>query len=349
MEGRRGEDGRSTREYFADHFSAEVTHAPGALSSALVKIAYGMVKCEGEYQQVLSQTKGKDRARLSRQHGVSGSLALMGISSVHSGAALALSGANPTEAAAVMRWDLVNPWARVYELNSTHPLTAFRVRALNQEAVEQHQAPSYPLPEDRRIRWGAFPLEVVLWAAPFVSGGVLLSTWFLDRWIDKVGLQLPPGLDGGLLMFTGAVWILRTLYRYYGSFEPAQIGTLIQDVDASQMRPRAVRLSVEVLGRGTPGLIWSPDLVLRDSSGMIFMLYRQSIPFARLLFAINTPEMLTGQTVEVEGWFRRGMRPYIELSKLATPEGKTYRAYSRWVQMSLAATAFGIGYLILNL
>src|SRR5580765_3688839 len=33
-----------TREYFADHYAAEVTHAPDDLSSALVKIAYGMVR-----------------------------------------------------------------------------------------------------------------------------------------------------------------------------------------------------------------------------------------------------------------------------------------------------------------
>jgi heat shock protein HtpX len=40
-----------TREYYADHFSAEATRAPGDLSSALVKIAYGMVRTDGEYQQ----------------------------------------------------------------------------------------------------------------------------------------------------------------------------------------------------------------------------------------------------------------------------------------------------------
>jgi Zn-dependent protease with chaperone function len=39
-----------TREYFADHYAAEVTHAPSALSSALVKIAYG----EGWYRRGLA-------------------------------------------------------------------------------------------------------------------------------------------------------------------------------------------------------------------------------------------------------------------------------------------------------
>ena len=38
-----------TREYFADHYAAEVTRAPEALSPALIKIAYGMVKSDGQY------------------------------------------------------------------------------------------------------------------------------------------------------------------------------------------------------------------------------------------------------------------------------------------------------------
>jgi Zn-dependent protease with chaperone function len=38
------------REYFAEHYAADVTHSPSVLSSALVKIAYGMVREEGEIQ-----------------------------------------------------------------------------------------------------------------------------------------------------------------------------------------------------------------------------------------------------------------------------------------------------------
>ncbi len=152
-----------TREYFADHYSAEVTGDPSALSSALVKIAYGMVKAEGDYQYEL---KEGDKSEARRNRRLSGSMAVMGISNFRSGTALALGGSNPAAAAAVMRWDLVNPWARLYELNSTHPLTALRVRELNEQAENQHQAVQYPLPEDRRIHWGLFPIEFVIWVTP---------------------------------------------------------------------------------------------------------------------------------------------------------------------------------------
>jgi heat shock protein HtpX len=114
------------------------------------------------------------------------------------------------------------------------------------------------------------------------------------------------------------------------------------------MRARAVRLSGEIVGRGIPGAFWSPDLVLRDDTGMLFVLYRQSIPFARFLFALNADEYI-GQRVTIEGWYRRGLRPYVEMSSLATQDGKMSRAWSRWVQYLLAAGAMAAGYLWLTL
>jgi Zn-dependent protease with chaperone function len=328
-----------TREFMADHYAACVTRAPGDLSSALVKIACGLVRSRGENQQkILTKSADAKYARAAQR--LEGALAVMGISNVQSGAALALGGANPAEAALVMRWDLVNPWARVYELNSTHPLTALRVRALNEDAAEMHQAIRYPLPEQRSIVWGAFPLEVLLWAAPFVTGGLLFFDWGLDR----LGFDVTQQNVATVLMLTGLLWIARTWYRYRGDFAPASIGSLIQDVEVSQMLPRAVRVQGEIVGRGVPGAFWSPDLVLRDDTGMLFILYRQSIPFARLLFAWTSADMLIGQKVEIAGWFRRGLRPYIEMSSLTTADGVTKRAWSRWVQYAVSVAVITIGF-----
>jgi hypothetical protein len=127
-----------TREYFADHYAAEVTHAPDALASALIKIAYGMIKADGEFGEAMEYAEAKEKRRLSRQQTLAGSLALMGISNVRSGAALALGGADPAGAAAVMRWDLVNPWARIYEMSSRE----VAVRLWNRTACHPGLAPS---------------------------------------------------------------------------------------------------------------------------------------------------------------------------------------------------------------
>jgi heat shock protein HtpX len=337
-----------TREYFADHYAAEVTHAPDALSSALIKIAYGMVKAEGEYKEALHR-KNVD-AEMRREYRLSGSLAVMGISNLHSGSALALSGTDPASAAAVMRWDLVNPWARFYQLNSTHPLTAFRVRALNEQAESSHQAPQYPLPVDQRVHWGMFPIEFVVWGLPIATIGLLFFGAWIPDWLHYFGISFsfPPHTYPLLVIASGIGWLIRVAYRYRGNVQDATVLSLLEDTEVSQMRPRAVRLRGEIVGRGVPGVFWSPDLVLRDSTGIIFMLYRQSIPLARFLFAITEAESFIGQNVEIEGWFRRGLTPYVEMSRLTGENGSVQRTYSRWVQCAVSIAAIVVGWIWLN-
>jgi hypothetical protein len=55
-----------TREYMAYHYSATVTHAPGDLSSALVKIACGLVRSQGEYQQKIFSRSDAKSARAAQ-------------------------------------------------------------------------------------------------------------------------------------------------------------------------------------------------------------------------------------------------------------------------------------------
>jgi heat shock protein HtpX len=336
-----------TREYFADHYAAEVTHAPDDLSSALVKIAYGMVRADGEYQKAMAEDDKEQKSRWGRERRLGGSLALMGISNLHSGKSLAL-GANLADAAAVMRWDLVNPWARFYELNSTHPLTALRVRELNRQGTAMQQGTRYMLPQDLRLHWGTFPLEVLVWAAPLLCIGALFTIWWFPGALTYLGIALPAKAVPSLLILAGFTWILRVAYRYRGKFQDASIGTLLEDVQVSQMRPRAVRLKGKILGRGEPGAFWSPDLVLRDATGIMFILYRQSIPFARFIFGTSEAESYVGHEVVLEGWFRRGLAPYVELSKLTGEFNSVHRTYSRWIQCIVALAAMVIGWIWLQ-
>ncbi|MFX0185218.1 MAG: M48 family metalloprotease, partial [Candidatus Hodarchaeota archaeon] len=58
------------REYYADRFSGEVTGNPGALSRALVTIAYGMVRAEAETAQKMSDESATptERRQASKQN-----------------------------------------------------------------------------------------------------------------------------------------------------------------------------------------------------------------------------------------------------------------------------------------
>jgi heat shock protein HtpX len=363
-----------TREYWADHYSAECTHAPGDLSSALVKIAYGMVKQDGEFREILQSGSAEEKKLSARQRQFGGAMALMGIANLNSGMSLALAMANPQKAAEVMRWDLVNPWARVYELSSTHPLTALRVRALN-DTAEQMQLPvAYPLPDGLtagKIRWGNFPIEFLLWIAPFVCLAVLVFQGFFRSILAHAGLQLPAMLMPWLLIATGILWAVRIAFRYRGRFHEAKVQTLLEDLDVSQMTPRAVELRGEIIGNGVPGVFWSPDLVMQDETGQMFVLYRSSIPFGRLFFGLTDAYRFIGEQVTVRGWYRRGLRPYVELSDIratvtkasltssgpisifsqasldaaaaTVPEELHQRSYSRWIQLALSAAVAAVG------
>jgi hypothetical protein len=360
-----------TREYGADHFSAEVTREPSVLSSALVKIGYGMVRERSQATRLVKEGSKEEKKDGKRALQFGHSLSLMGIAAASGGDAMVLAGmgsADPALAAKVMRWDLVNPWARFYELGSTHPLTALRVKALNREAQSFGQTGEYPLPADARTRWTGFAAEFTVWAAPLLCGFVILSYLWVGRDLAQFGLVAPDGFLGGMLMALGVTWAARIAYRYRGVFQAANVGELLEDMAVSQMRPRAVELKGQVIGHGIPGAVWSADLVLKDETGLMFLYYRSSLPFGRLYFAVKNADRLVGDTVTVRGWYRRGLRPYVEISRIegdtvearsasapatlfggedvsAPPryEHVTGRSYSQWIQLGMTAVAFVAG------
>ena len=327
-----------TREYGADLFSARVTHAPNTLSSALIRIAYGMVRVESEQKRLLQQGDKEDKKYARQNLRFGHTMAMMGIQSAHGSAALALGINTPEAASRVMRWDLSNPWARFYELNSTHPLTALRLRALNREAEKQGQSVSYPLPQDVRTRWNGFPVQFLIWLVPMALGFFLFSDVWIGRELDRLGVNLPPTLLPLILIALGITWAGRIAYRYRGKFQAAEVQSLLEDLDVSQMNPRAVEVRGEVIGNGQPGVFWSPDFVLRDESGMIYLYYRSSLPFGRLFFAIRNADRYIGEQVTVKGWYRRGLAPYIEISEI---EAAVVKARSGNEPLSLFKTTTG--------
>ena len=355
-----------TREYGADHFSAHEGHACDALSSALVKIGYGLVRETSEAKRLAKESKGKAKGT-NKTLQLGRGMALMGIASASNADALALGTNSPEDAARVMKWDLVNPWARFYELSSTHPLTAMRLRALNREAKAQGQNVTYALPLNERVNWAGFPIEFLFWAAPLVCGFLFFTWEWIGRDLRHRGVVLPNHFMPGLLIALGVTWAARIAFRYRGVFERKRVVELLDDMQVSQMRPRAVEIEGEIIGHGIPGAFWSPDLVLRDETGMMFLLYRSSVPFGRLLFALRSADRLVGERVNVQGWYRRGLKPYIEMSRVEARVSKASgaafvslfnnedssrpleyeqiveRSYSRWIQLAASAACAAAG------
>lgn len=345
------------REHAADHWSCEATGNGDALASALVRIAYGMGEEHKRHeQQIKSLTQRMDKKGLRKERraqNLANSMRVMGIAEPKSGQIMAAAvdaGLRPETVLGALRWDLANPWARIQELMSSHPLVVRRIEALETGglpgAPKRWSIASVRASIDdgvRRRAWAAFGPEVVVRFAPVALVMVVaMGTWIGA--IDLSGRRLGTALTVG-----GALYFVKQLMRYPAGRRPVnEVADLLEVMEASPVRGIPVELKGRIIGRATPGDVLSPDLVLRDDSGFVPLAYFQPIPFAREWFGLMTAEDFirtegNGREVTVTGWYRRMPQPVVELRTL-TDTAKNVRSY-QWIVaylVSAAITAAGI-------
>ena len=330
------------REYAADHWSVECTHDGDALASALVKIAYGMGQVQAERKEearALAESKGRGRSRSSGfdRAAIRGrSMNVMGIFDQREADALAAafaSGIDPTRAVAAMRWEVVNPWGRTLEKLSSHPLVARRIEALEKVSpgAPEHWSvlratATVPASEAAAVRhsfWGQFAIAVAPWIilAVAVLGGVLHSVF-------SVGLAVA---------VAGCLFLLKQRIRYPTTFEAVdEVTSLLERIDASPVAGIGVNVKGRIIGRGMPGYVLSPDLVVQDESGFVPLLYRQPLPLWGSLFALFRADKYFGQEVMAQGWYRRLPGPAVELRAVTAADGVHTRTWS-WVTRYVAS------------
>lgn len=327
------------REYAADHWSAECTHDGDALASALVKIAYGMgqVHAEREAQAKALATSGRRSSSLGQSFR-GRSMNVMGIFDEREAKALSAafaSGIDPTRAIAAMRWELVNPWGRTLEKLSSHPLVARRIAALDDVPGAEPKtwstlAATATVPaSERAALWQSYWSQLATAVAPWVVlvlaivGGVFHSVF-------SVGLAV--AVSGGLFLWKQRI-------RYPTAFEAVdEVTALLERIDASPVAGIGVNVRGKIIGRGMPGYVLSPDLVVQDSSGFVPLLYSQPLPLWGSLFALFKADKYFGQEVIAQGWYRRLPGPSVELRGVIAGDGtqtKTYTWVTRYVASGL--------------
>jgi Zn-dependent protease with chaperone function len=325
------------REYGADHWSCECTGNGDALASALVKIAYGMgrVSADEKEQVAALVAQGKEgaaaarklQARSSRGH----SMRAMGIFEPKSAEAMAhafSAGIDPERAVAALRWDAVNPWAKVLEKMSSHPLVVNRIRALEESGLPgapKHFSVLRIMAQadhgqvlEARARFGK---ELAIGVAPYgVVAPVVLAGAFTGSAV-AIGFALSAA---------GVLFFIKQQLRYPAGRQPVdEVASLIERVDAGPMAGIPVEVKGRIIGRGFPGYRLSPDLVLEDASGFVPLVYRQPVlPFLATLFGLLRAEKFIGQDVVARGWYRRTPGPSIELERLVAADGRRARSFT---------------------
>ena len=302
-----------TRELYADRFSGEITQDPNSLASALVKIAYGLAGHRPDSKEEESGTHETVRAM-----GIFDPVGAVGLVA----SSLARAGAPSKEnILGAMQWDLWNPWAKYYELQSTHPLPAHRLELLGRQAAAYGQTPfvNFDLEQPESF-WDEFLEDLaMLWLPWLLAGGAFV-------WGARNGLT-----DIRLWAAAAAGWAIGNLCRTWFSYRTdlypdMTVSALLKKVKVSRVRGVPSALKGNVIGRGVPGYIISEDLVLQDATGFIFLDYKQPLALFQWIFALTRVPALIGREVTVSGWYRRGPVPYLELRTLAC-DGKTSTCY----------------------
>jgi heat shock protein HtpX len=242
-----------------------------------------------------------------------------------------------------MQWDLWNPWATYYEIHSTHPLTAKRMQALGDQAASLGQKPLVVFDRARsESYWDEFLVDLAVMGAPlvaFLAGAAAGLTHFLiTRQVQALGWV------GVGLMFGGLLWLLKLRFAYRADvFENLTVAALLHRVKVSAVRPVPVTLTGQIVGKGVPGLVWSEDFVLRDSTGLIFLDYRQPLALWEWLFGLFRAGQYQGKEVRVTGWYRRAPVPYVELKHLHVLDGSLPdRTTYSWIVQHVVAGAVAV-------
>ena len=334
------------REYGADHWSCESTGNGDALASALVKVAYGMgqVRAQEEEDAKALVAAGKEgRAEAARRRRAANqirSMRAMGIFEPRAADAMAVAfgqGIDPQRAVAAMRWEVVNPWGATLEKLASHPLVSHRIAALERSGLPG--APRYwsvlrataDVDAATRLSIRArYARELVVTIGPWLLVAAMLGLGAFTHSVVAIGLALA---------VAGAGLVVKQLLRYptHGAQPVGEITSLLERLDAGPLAGFPVEVQGRVVGRGTPGYLLSPDLVVQDQSGFVPLLWRQPIPLARAWFGLTKVRGYLNQHVVASGWYHRNPGPVIELRSVRAADGATTQTW--WWAACYAASA----------
>ncbi|PIQ89327.1 MAG: hypothetical protein COV72_03510 [Candidatus Omnitrophica bacterium CG11_big_fil_rev_8_21_14_0_20_42_13] len=297
------------REFFADRFSGEVTAKPNNLASALVKIGYGLA----------GDDRGKKNVKEEKRAGALNAVGPMGIFDSKSANILAITGHSPSRRMGgeidkeklkdAAKWDLWNPWAAYYELQSTHPLIAKRIKFLSNQSRVLGKEPYIQFDENRpESYWDEFFTDLAVNFLP-AAGFLAAAAFFLAN---------QKALFAGIGLFVfGICSLIKVLFSYPSKdFAEMTVSGLLKKVKVSSVRPVPCVVKGKIIGRGIPGLIYSEDFILQDESGIIFLDYQQPLGIFNFFFGLLRSARYIGQDVQITGWYRRAPIPYIEIRNL---------------------------------
>jgi Zn-dependent protease with chaperone function/Zn-finger nucleic acid-binding protein len=354
-----------TREYYADRFAGRVTNNPNALASALVKIAYGLA-AQGPAVKTTMDKKKKKKEKEEPVFEPMGALRALNIFDRTAAVGMVMAssvgrGTDPRHPdveniKSAMQWDLWNPWARWYELNSTHPLVANRLLYLTDQAAHQGQEPLVVFDRKKpESYWDDFCVDLFMmllpWFGLLLGLGGAAAVWLLlfgGGGGQAAAVTWLVGSGAGLVL-AGLGSLVKTQFVYRRDFFPhLSVAALMHKVKVSAVRPVPATLTGSIIGKGVPGLIWSEDFVIQDRTGILFLDYRQPLALWDFVFGLLRAGKYQGKEVRVSGWFRRAPVPYLEVNHIEVLDDSLppRSCYSRHARVAVGVLLVAVGIVV---
>jgi Zn-dependent protease with chaperone function len=331
--------------YHADHFAVEQTGNPNGLARALTKTAHGIVQA------------GKRRARPSFLLDGTRLFGLLDLKTVTAASTAEQVHNQPQQCRRIFLWDLANPWARWMQVNSSHPLLGQRIRILGLYAdrlrlpiafgMDQVNAEIRQLDQERLRLQQRFWWDLSCYGAEVVG---LVVAWVVGLLV----LFVLPGVQGhdiaGMaIVGFGAGMISKAFLLYPRTRDPelTNVVTAMADPYASPVSSQALRLQGELFGRGRVGYQLGAELKIQDRSGTLPVRYTSRLgPLGNLVTGMSSLQPLVGSQVEVTGWLRRGISPWLDLLHLKG-NGRTVRSHPRIWLILFGSTVIILGVLVM--
>lgn len=313
-----------TREYLADRFSAAQTGNPDALSMALVKIAYG----------IAAEVDTESTQRLLASTRAMGIYDFKAAQSIGTAFKLAMT-KDKTQIAKditkVFLFDIFSPWGIISEINSTHPLTGKRIKALSNYAEETGKTSIFDFA--RVIKEGE-GLDKGRLYGDFFSGFIVYIFPFLVSLAGIINIALDPSSYPLFIGLLGVSFLTVGLYMFRrpgGVPERTTVFELMQDPYVNPLRGRYVEIEGDIIGKADAGSYLGEDVKMQDKSGcLIYLNYESIIPIVgNIFFGLEKATKMIGKHCKAIGWFRRSSYQIVDLY-IAEVGGDTIKSYTRF-------------------
>jgi ABC-type proline/glycine betaine transport system permease subunit len=247
----------------------------------------------------------------------------------------------------VFLFDIASPWALVSEINSTHPLTGKRIRALSGYAKETGKASMFDF---EKVKQEELTLEKTRLYGGFAVG-IFVYTLPVLAILAGFGIMIVnPQAYPLAIMILGLSLLLQGLYRFRklgADPEQTTVFELMKDPYANPLRGRFVELEGRVIGKADAGSYLGEDVKMQDKSDcLIYLNYESIVPvLGNIFFGLGKAKKMIGKNSRAIGWFRRSSYQVIDLDTVVV-EGEVIKSYTRFWGIISGIVLLLIGFVI---